>query len=347
MKPAAQTGKVSLAFQEPVYIQSAASIVGKKEGEGPLRDCFDMVSEDPRFGTDTWENAESTLQKETAILAIGKAGLKPSDIRMAFAGDLLAQTIASSFGIADMGIPFYGLYGACSTMSESLSIGGMLADGGFADRLICATCSHFCTAERQYRAPLELGNQRPPTAQWTVTGAGAVMVASGDSAGQAKAVLTHTTCGRVIDLGITDANNMGAAMAPAACETLATHFCDMGRGFADYDLVVTGDLGHLGRELLIELLHEKKIDVDENKLFDCGCEIFSERQDTHSGGSGCGCAASMLCAHLLPEIAAGRLRRIVFMATGALLSTTTSMQGESVPGVAHAVVIEHRGGKDA
>lgn len=222
----------------------------------------------------------------------------------------------------------------------------MLADGGFADRLICATCSHFCTAERQYRAPLELGNQRPPTAQWTVTGAGAVMVASGDSAGQAKAVLTHTTCGRVIDLGITDANNMGAAMAPAACETLATHFCDMGRGFADYDLVVTGDLGHLGRELLIELLHAKKIDVDENKLFDCGCEIFSERQDTHSGGSGCGCAASMLCAHLLPEIAAGRLRRIVFMATGALLSTTTSMQGESVPGVAHAVVIEHRGGKD-
>ena len=346
MKPAVQTGKASLAFQEPVYIQSAASIVGKKEGEGPLRDCFDMVSEDPRFGTDTWENAESTLQKETAVLAIGKAGLKPSDIRMAFAGDLLAQTIASSFGIADMGIPFYGLYGACSTMSESLSIGGMLADGGFADRLICATCSHFCTAERQYRAPLELGNQRPPTAQWTVTGAGAVMVASGDSAGQAKAVLTHTTCGRVIDLGITDANNMGAAMAPAACETLATHFCDMGRGFADYDLVVTGDLGHLGRELLIELLHAKKIDVDENKLFDCGCEIFSERQDTHSGGSGCGCAASMLCAHLLPEIAAGRLRRIVFMATGALLSTTTSMQGESVPGVAHAVVIEHRGGKD-
>ena len=220
----------------------------------------------------------------------------------------------------------------------------MLADGGFADRLICATCSHFCTAERQYRAPLELGNQRTPTAQWTVTGAGAVMI-SGSK--HAPVVLTHTTYGRVVDLGITDANNMGAAMTPAACDTLAAHFRDLGRGFADYDLVVTGDLGRLGRELLIELLREKKIDVDEGKLFDCGCEIFSERQDVHSGGSGCGCAASMLCAHLLPELAAGRLKRVLFMATGALLSPTSSMQGESVPGIAHAVAMEHRKEKGA
>lgn len=323
-----------------------AGIAGQKEKEGPYGAKFDQIIPDELNGQQSFESAERAMLEQTITLCARKAGKRLDEVQMLLSGDLLNQIVSAGFAARSLGIPFYGLYGACSTMSESLSIGGMLADGGFADRLICATCSHFCTAERQYRAPLELGNQRPPTAQWTVTGAGAVMVASGDSAGQAKAVLTHTTCGRVIDLGITDANNMGAAMAPAACETLATHFCDMGRGFADYDLVVTGDLGHLGRELLIELLHAKKIDVDENKLFDCGCEIFSERQDTHSGGSGCGCAASMLCAHLLPEIAAGRLRRIVFMATGALLSTTTSMQGESVPGVAHAVVIEHRGGKD-
>lgn len=323
-----------------------AGIAGQKEREGPYGAKFDQIIPDELNGQQSFESAERAMLEQAITLCVRKAGKRLDEVQMLLSGDLLNQIVSAGFAARTLGIPFYGLYGACSTMSESLSIGGMLADGGFADRLICATCSHFCTAERQYRAPLELGNQRPPTAQWTVTGAGAVMVASGDSAGQAKAVLTHTTCGRVIDLGITDANNMGAAMAPAACETLATHFCDMGRGFADYDLVVTGDLGHLGRELLIELLHEKKIDVDENKLFDCGCEIFSERQDTHSGGSGCGCAASMLCAHLLPEIAAGRLRRIVFMATGALLSTTTSMQGESVPGVAHAVVIEHRGGKD-
>ena len=343
MKPAVQTGKASLAFQEPVYIQSAASIVGKKEGEGPLRDCFDMVSEDPRFGTDTWENAESTLQKETAVLAIGKAGLKPSDIRMAFAGDLLAQTIASSFGIADMGIPFYGLYGACSTMSESLSIGGMLADGGFADRLICATCSYFCTAERQYRAPLELGNQRPPTAQWTVTGAGAVMVASGDSAGQAKAVLTHTTCGRVIDLGITDANNMGAAMAPAAIDTLQAHFRDLRRVPQDYDLIVTGDLGALGKKIVLDQF--QRVGVDLTPVYDdCGVLIYDpKRQDVHAGGSGCGCGASVLCGYLLDRLEKRELRRLLFCATGALLSPTSSWQGESIPGICHAVAITAEG----
>lgn len=321
-----------------------AGIVGQKEKEGPYGAKFDWIIPDELNGEQSFEGAERAMLEQAVVLCAEKAGTRPNEIQMLLAGDLLNQIISAGFAARNLGIPFYGLYGACSTMSESLSVGGMLADGGFADRLICATCSHFCTAERQYRAPLELGNQRTPTAQWTVTGAGAVMI-SGSK--HAPVVLTHTTCGRVVDLGITDANNMGAAMTPAAFDTLAAHFRDLGRGFADYDLVVTGDLGRLGRELLIELLREKKIDVDEGKLFDCGCEIFSERQDVHSGGSGCGCAASMLCAHLLPELAAGRLKRVLFMATGALLSPTSSMQGESVPGIAHAVAMEHRKEKGA
>ena len=337
-------GAQTVALPSHPGLISWAGVAGQKEKEGPYGAKFDQIIPDELNGEQSFESAERAMLEQAVTLCAQKAGKRLEEIQMLLAGDLLNQIISAGFAARNLGIPFYGLYGACSTMSESLSIGGMLADGGFADQLICATCSHFCTAERQYRAPLELGNQRTPTAQWTVTGSGAVMVSGGSGAEHAQAVLTHTTCGRVIDLGITDANNMGAAMAPAACDTLAAHFRDLGRGFADYDLVVTGDLGHLGRELLIELLREKKIDVDESKLFDCGCEIFSERQDIHSGGSGCGCAASMLCAHLLPELAAGRLNRIVFMATGALLSPTTSMQGESVPGVAHAVVMEHRKG---
>ena len=235
MKPAAQTGKVSLAFQEPVYIQSAASIVGKKEGEGPLRDCFDMVSEDPRFGTDTWENAESTLQKETAVLAIGKAGLKPSDIRMAFAGDLLAQTIASSFGIADMGIPFYGLYGACSTIGESLSLGAMSVAAGYGAHILCATSSHFATAEKEFRFPLGYGNQRPLSATWTVTGSGACVLGNNppvpentENASPLRhengcVAVTALTTGTVVDFGFRDSMNMGGCMAPAACDTICRH----------------------------------------------------------------------------------------------------------------------------
>ena len=291
-----------------------AGIAGQKEKEGPYGAKFDWIIPDELNGEQSFEGAERAMLEQAVVLCAEKAGTRLNEIQMLLAGDLLNQIISAGFAARNLGIPFYGLYGACSTMSESLSVGGMLADGGFADRLICATCSHFCTAERQYRAPV---------------------------------VLTHTTCGRVVDLGITDANNMGAAMTPAAFDTLAAHFRDLGRGFADYDLVVTGDVGRLGRELLIELLREKKIDVDEGKLFDCGCEIFSERQDVHSGGSGCGCAASMLCAHLLPELAAGRLKRVLFMATGALLSPTSSMQGESVPGIAHAVAMEHRKEKGA
>jgi len=321
-----------------------ASAAGQKEAQGPYGNCFDYVAHDELNGEKSFEAAERSMLKKAVILCGQHANCALSDVQMLLAGDLLNQIVSAGFAARDLEIPFYGLYGACSTMSEAMSLGGMLADGGYADRLICGTCSHFCTAERQYRAPLELGNQRTPTQQWTVTGAGAVMLGSGDAARRAKVVLTHTTSGRVIDLGVTDQNNMGAAMAPAAADTLEAHFADLGRGFADYDLVVTGDLGRLGRALLVKLLEERGVLVDESRLFDCGCEIFSAEQDVNAGGSGCGCAASMLGAHILPQLASGRLRRVLFMATGALLSPTTSMQGESIPGVAHAVSLEHREG---
>ena len=335
-------GSRTVALPAQPGVIAWASVAGQKEKDGPYGDRFDQVIPDELNGENSFEAAERSMLEAAVKLCAGKAGCTPHDVQMLLAGDLLNQIISAGFAARNLQIPFYGLYGACSTMSESLSLGGMLADGGFADRLICATCSHFCTAERQYRAPLELGNQRTPTAQWTVTGAGAVMLSGGPAKRRARVVLTHTTCGRVIDLGITDQNNMGAAMAPAAVDTIAAHMQDMGRSAADYDLVITGDLGRLGRDLLLELLTQKGIDAPEERFFDCVCEIFSPRQDTHAGGSGCGCAASMLCAHILPELAAGRLRRVLFMATGALLSPTTTMQGESIPGVAHAVVLEHR-----
>ncbi len=321
-----------------------ASVAGLKEQAGPYGDQFDIALNDELNGEQSFEAAERSILETAVKRCAQKGNCALGDVQMLLAGDLLNQIISAGFAARNLEIPFYGLYGACSTMSESLSLGGMIADGGFADRLICATCSHFCTAERQYRAPLELGNQRTPTAQWTVTGAGAVMLGGGAAAQQASVILTHATCGRVIDLGISDANNMGAAMAPAACDTLATHFSDTKRAPGDYDLIVTGDLGKLGRELLLELLKKRGIVITQEKLFDCGCEIFEPQQDTHCGGSGCGCAASMLCAHILPKLEKGQLHRVLFMATGALLSPTSSMQGESIPGVAHAVVLEHREG---
>lgn len=319
-----------------------ASVAGQKEKKGPYGKWFDHIIPDELNGEQSFEAAERSMLETAVKLCAEHGRCTLEEVNMLLAGDLLNQIISAGFAARNLGIPFYGLYGACSTMSESLSIGGMLADGGFADRLICATCSHFCTAERQYRMPLELGTQRTPTAQWTVTGAGAVMLGGGAAGKRAPVILTHTTCGRVIDMGVTDSNNMGAAMAPAAADTLLAHMCDMKRNFSDYDLVVTGDLGRLGRDILIELLKADGLPVDENKLMDCGCEIYAPEQDAHCGGSGCGCSASLLCAYILPEIAAGRLRRVLFMATGALLSPTSSMQGESVPGVAHAVVLEHR-----
>ncbi len=335
-------GKRTVVLSNTPGIIGWGCIVGQKEKQGPYAEKFDQVISDELNGQQSFEMAERSMQETAIKLCVQKAQCSLDQIQMLLSGDLLNQIISAGFTARNLQIPFYGLYGACSTMSESLSIGGMLADGGYADRLVCATSSHFCTAERQFRAPLELGNQRTPTAQWTVTGAGAVMLAGGSLSRESKVILTHTTCGKVIDLGIADQNNMGAAMAPAAADTIIAHLKDMERSANDYDLIVTGDLGKLGRELLLELLAEKGFSVDESKLFDCGCEIFSPRQDTHCGGSGCGCAASMLCAHILPSIQRGNLNRVLFLATGALLSPTSAMQGESIPGVAHAVVIEHR-----
>lgn len=335
-------GSRTVALSNRPGILAWASVAGQKEHDGPYGNRFDFIIPDELNGEKSFEAAERSILETAIRLCAEKAACSLSDIQMMLSGDLLNQIISAGFAARNLEIPFYGLYGACSTMSESLSIGSMISDGGFADRIICSTCSHFCTAERQYRAPLELGNQRTPTAQWTVTGSGAVLIAGGELAKKAKVILTHTTCGKVIDLGITDQNNMGAAMAPAAADTIAAHMRDLGRTAIDYDLIVTGDLGLLGRNLMLKLLEDKGISAPEERFFDCGCEIFAPEQDTHCGGSGCGCAASMLCAYILPEIASGRLKRVLFMATGALLSPTTSMQGESIPGVAHAVVLEHR-----
>jgi len=335
-------GMRTVRLQTQPGILSWASVAGQKEHAGPYGELFDEIMPDELNGEQSFEAAERSILEAAVKRCAAKAEMQLEDVQMLLAGDLLNQIISAGFAARNLQIPFYGLYGACSTMSESLSIGSMLADGGHAERLICATCSHFCTAERQYRAPLELGNQRTPTAQWTVTGAGAVAVIGGEAAKRTRIAVTHTTCGKVLDLGITDQNNMGAAMAPAAADTITAHLKDLGRGIDDYDLVVTGDLGKLGKALLVELLEQKGTVVDEKKIFDCGCEIFAPEQDTHCGGSGCGCAASMLCAHILPDLANGRLNRILFLATGALLSPTSSMQGESIPGVAHAVVLQRR-----
>lgn len=347
------TGTASIIFEQPVYIQSCACVGGKKEGEGPLGPAFDMICDDPMFGTETWEAAESTMQKEAAGLAIGKAGLSPSDLRMAFAGDLLAQTTASSFGIAGMSIPFYGLFGACSTMGESLSLGAMAIAAGYGEHILCATSSHFASAEKEFRFPLGYGNQRPLSATWTVTGSGACVL--GNTApsaavpektnplriGNGCVKITGITTGKLVDFGFKDSLNMGACMAPAACDTICQNLEDFARTPEDYDGIFTGDLGAVGKRILLELLKEKHINI-ESRHQDCGLLIFDNKtQDTHSGGSGCGCAATVLVSHILPGVASGRWKRILFVPTGALLSKTSFNEGDSIPGIAHGVVLEH------
>ena len=346
-------GKASISFSRPVYIQSCASVVGPKEGDGPLKNCFDMICDDPMFGEKKWEAAESAMQKEAAVLAIGKAGLTPDDIRFVFAGDLLAQTIASSFGIAEMGIPFFGLYGACSTMGESLSLGAIAVSAGYGHHILCATSSHFATAEKEFRFPLGYGCQRPLSATWTVTGSAACILSPeaphpseivGSSLLRStlgSVAITGITTGKVIDFGFRDSLNMGGCMAPAACDTIYRHFEDFGRSVNDYDAVLTGDLGVVGRQILLDLLKEKNIDLSSVHQ-DCGLLIYdNQKQDTHSGGSGCGCAASVLAAYILPRVVSGFWKRVLFVPTGAMLSKVSFNEGESVAGIAHGVVIEH------
>lgn len=330
-------GKQTVTFQNPPVIISTASVVGSREGDGPLAGTFDKVVTDSYCGEGSWEKAEQRMMCDSMKKALQKAGLKENDIDFMLAGDLLNQIISSSFTARSMGIPFLGLYGACSTMYLGLAVASMLIDGGFADRVLTGTSSHYCTAERQYRFPVELGVQRSMTAQWTVTGAGsAILAGSGDGP-----VVTHATVGKVIDLGQGDAQDMGAAMAPAAADTIARHFMDTGRDPDDYDLIITGDLGAFGKKLAEKLVKQKGYDISK-RYTDCGILIFSGSQDVHAGGSGCGCSAVVTCGYLMDLLNSGRYRRILGIGTGALLSCCSVQQGETVPGIGHAVVIEKR-----
>ena len=319
----------------PVILASAA-LGGKKEGRGPLKNCFDYISEDSYFGQSSWEKAESRMLQQCFGLSCSKAGISPGEIDYVLAGDLMNQCTSSSFAMKESGLPYLGLYGACSTMSEGLSLAAMLIDGGFADCTCALTGSHFCSAERQFRTPLEYGGLRSPSAQWTVTGAGSVILGS---TGTGPAV-THVTTGCIVDAGIKDVSNMGAAMAPAAYETLKAHFSDTGRSPDYYDAIFTGDLGMLGRDTVQALFSRDGIALGAEYM-DCGVLIYDRQtQDCHAGGSGCGCSASVLCGHILRAMEKGIWKRVLFAATGALMSPVSSMQGGSIPGICHAVSIE-------
>lgn len=328
-------GKQTVKIQNPPSIVSTASIVGSKEGQGPLRLYFDSIIDDEMWGEKSWERAESKLMRENFSRIINKARLSPELIDYVFAGDLLNQCIATNFGLRESEVPFFGVYGACSTMAETISLGTMLIDGGFANNVVCITSSHFCTAEKQFRYPLELGTQRPPTSQWTVTGSGGVLL-SNEGTGP---YITHVTTGKIVDLGIKDVNNMGAAMAPAAVDTILAHFKDTGALPKDYDLIVTGDLGNVGKSICEDLLKEQGYDI-EDRYNDCGLMIYDlKKQDFHAGGSGCGCSATVLAGFIYQEMIKGSFNNVLFVATGALLSPTSIQQNESIPSIAHAISI--------
>ena len=331
-----RVGESTIQLGAPVRIASAASIAGPKEAGGPLAPYFDAAMEDELYGEDSWEKAESKLVREAITLAVKKAGLQLGDIDVVAAGDLLNQSTGTTFGVRELGRPFLGLYGACSTMGESLCVGAMLVDGGFARHVVCSASSHFCAAEKQFRFPLELGTQRPLTSTWTVTGDGAAVLSAGESKG---VCVTGITIGRIVDMGIKDANHMGAAMAPAAADTMLAHFRDTGRKPSYYDEIVTGDLGYIGKELVCELMELEGYTLPN--YTDCGIRIFNrEQQDTHAGGSGCACAALTFAGYYYKELQKGTYGKILFIPTGALLSPTTTQQGETIPGIAHAVVVE-------
>ena len=328
-------GKQSFVLPEMPVITVWASVAGKKESEGPLCADFDITSQDTYFGQKTWELAEKQLQKMALDKLLEKAGLSRRQVGVVFSGDLLNQCIGSSFSLRNSGIPHLGLYGACSTMAESLLMSAMAVGGCFTDKAVAMTSSHFASSERQYRFPLGYGGQRTPTAQWTVTGAGAALVCS---AGVGPRI-ESCTIGTVTDLGIKDANNMGAAMAPSAYATIRAHFEDLHTAPEDFDLIVTGDLGQLGKDVLLELAKRDGLSLG-GKLTDCGTMVFDQtKQDVHSGGSGCGCSAVTLCSKLLKELDSGKLKKILFCGTGALLSPTSTQQGLPIPGVCHAVCI--------
>ncbi|MDY3281997.1 stage V sporulation protein AD [Dysosmobacter sp.] len=328
-------GRQTVALEHPPSVESFACIGGKQEGKGPLAEYFDQLEQDSYFGQKTWEQGESVMQKRALELALHKGGLKEEQLDYILAGDLLNQCIGSSFALRDFRVPFYGLYGACSTMGESLALASMLIDGGFARRCAAMTSSHFCTAERQYRMPVPYGNQRTPTAQWTATAAGCTILAK-DGPGP---YVTHVTCGVIEDYGISDVNNMGAAMAPAAHSALTAFFRETNTAPRDYDLILTGDLGALGHRLLLDLFRLDGLDLAGN-CQDCGMLLYDrQRQDMHAGASGCGCSASVLNGYVLSGMRSGKWSRVVMAPTGALLSPTSSFQGESIPSICHVVCL--------
>lgn len=329
-------GKQSYKLENPVAIVNTATIVGPKEKEGPLSKYFDKCIGDEFWGEKTWEKAESKFVKETSNLVINKSGISTNQIDFCFAGDLINQCISSSFGLRDLNIPFFGVFGACSTFVESNLLGAISIDGDFAEYVLCCSSSHFCSAEKQFRFPLELGNQRPPSSQWTVTGAGATILSKNGNG----PFITILTPGKIVDMGIKDANNMGAAMATAALDTLISHFNDTGRSPNYYDAIFTGDLGYVGKDILIELAKTKGFNIASN-YNDCGVLIFDkEKQDTHSGGSGCGCCASVFSGYIYKKLLDKEYKKILLIATGALTNSLTTQQGESIPGIAHAISIE-------
>lgn len=329
-------GKQSLEFQDAPWIIQSGNVVGSKEGEGPLGEYFDIIGEDEMFGCENWESAEGELQKEALTLALGKAGVTAKQIRYIFAGDLLGQNMASSFGLEDMDIPMFGLYGACSTAGESLSLAALSVAAGAADLTAAVTSSHFASAEKQFRFPLAYGNQRPPSSTWTVTGSGAFLV--GRKKGIAK--ITGITTGKIVDYGVKDTMNMGGCMAPAAVDTIYANLTDYKRQVDYYDKIITGDLGEIGVEILIDLLKERGYDV-KSRILDCGMMMFDkEKQGTNAGGSGCGCSATVLSAFILKQIKEGVWKRVLFVPTGALMSPVSHNEGMSVPGIAHGVCLE-------
>ena len=375
-------GKQSLLFENAPYIVSAASVTGSKEAAGPLGKLFDMTSEDELFGAQTWEEAESTMQKEACVLALGKAHVKADEIRYLFGGDLLRQGIATSMGVEALQIPMFGLYGACSTSGEALALAGMSAAAGYGKYMLAVTSSHFGSAEKEFRFPLGYANQRPLSAHWTVTGSGAFLVRAADAAApdaptadiptadiptasipaadlpeapsaapaEDDISTTHVshvriagvTVGKIVDYGLKDSQNMGACMAPAAMDTIVQNFEDFGRSEQDYDRIITGDLGYVGQSILFDLVRGKGYDIRKKHL-DCGMTIYDqEKQDTHAGGSGCGCAAVTLASFIIPKIEKGEWKRVLFVPTGALMSTVSFNEGASVPGIAHGIVLEHR-----
>mgnify|MGYP006069923613 FL=1 len=374
-------GKQSLLFENAPYIVSAASVTGSKEAAGPLGKLFDMTSEDELFGAQTWEEAESTMQKEACVLALGKAHVKADEIRYLFGGDLLRQGIATSMGVEALQIPMFGLYGACSTSGEALALAGMSAAAGYGKYMLAVTSSHFGSAEKEFRFPLGYANQRPLSAHWTVTGSGAFLVRAADAAApdaptadiptaaiptasipapdlpeapsaapaEDDISTTHVshvriagvTVGKIVDYGLKDSQNMGACMAPAAMDTIVQNFEDFGRSEQDYDRIITGDLGYVGQSILFDLVRGKGYDIRKKHL-DCGMTIYDqEKQDTHAGGSGCGCAAVTLASFIIPKIEKGEWKRVLFVPTGALMSTVSFNEGASVPGIAHGIVLEH------